>query len=133
MEGGVRILKWNYYGVKIIKQIVVEGEAISERVDENFAEDADQIFEESVLLVHAQSVAHAYKIAKKKSSELDEPYKNQYGQQVIWRFVEAVDCYLIGTQVRSGTEVYSCFHRTDSNSTTKEFIEKWFRNDDDGV
>lgn len=41
MEGGVRTLKWNYYGVKIIKQIVVEGEPISERIDEKFVEDAD--------------------------------------------------------------------------------------------
>lgn len=44
--------------------------------------------------------------------------------------MKAVDCYLIGTEVGSGTEVYSCFHYTDSNITAEEFIDKWFYHED---
>lgn len=45
--------KWNYYGVKIIKQIIVEGEPIPDLIDENFVKSTDQMFEESVILIHA--------------------------------------------------------------------------------
>lgn len=117
--------------MKIIKQIIVEGEADHKLTDENYAAaDAKQLFEESIMLVRAQSFEHAYKIAEKKSLEYDEPYKNPYGQQVTWKFIEALDCYLIGREVGSGTEVYSCFHDTDPDVTAKEFIDKWFRPDD---
>lgn len=71
--------KWNYYGVKIIKQIIVKGDPISDLIDENFVKSTDQMFEESVILIHAQSFEHAYKIAERKSVEFNEPYKNQYG------------------------------------------------------
>lgn len=120
---------WNYYGVKIIKQIVVEGEAIPELIDENFAEETGQLFEESVMLVRAQSFEHAYKIAEKKTLEFDEPYKNPYGQQVTWKFIEAVDCYYIGKELVSGTEVYSCLHNVEADLTADKFIDTWFRQD----
>lgn len=45
--------KWNYYGVKIIKQIIIEGESIPDLIDRNFVKSTDQMFEESVILIHA--------------------------------------------------------------------------------
>lgn len=124
--------RWNYYGVKIIKQILVEGQPNPELVDEYYEEDGKQSFEESVMLVRAQSFEHAYKIAEKKTTEFEEPYQNPYGQQVTWKFIKAVDCYLILEELVSGTEVYSCFHNTDSGVSADEFINKWFNCDDDG-
>ena len=39
------------------------------------------------MLVHAQSVDHAYKIARKKIKEVEIPYQNKYGQQVTWKLL----------------------------------------------
>lgn len=121
---------WNYYGVKIIKQILVEGEPNPDLIDEYYEEDCGQTFEESIVLVRAQSFEHAYKIAIKKSTEFDEPYQNPYGQQVTWKFIDAVDCYLILEELESGVEVYSCFHNTASDVSADEFINKWFSSND---
>ena len=117
---------WNFYGVKIIKQIIVEGEPDPNLIDEFYEDDDEQLFEESLLLVRAQSSDHAYKIAKKKTIEHEEPYLGKYGQQVLWKFIEAVDCFEMLDELKSGAEVYSCLHTTDKNETASGFIEKWF-------
>ena len=117
---------WCFYGVKIIKQIIVEGEPDSNLIDEFFGNDNEQHFEESLLIVRAQSFEHAYKIAEKKAMENEEPYPNMYGQQVVWKFIEAVDCFEILDELKSGAEVYSCFHVTQKSESANEFIEKWF-------
>ena len=46
---------WDYYGIKIIKQIVVEGAPDPILLDEFYDDDGKHMFEESVMLVHAQS------------------------------------------------------------------------------
>jgi hypothetical protein len=55
---------WNWYGVKIIKQIVVEGEPDETLPDEFYEDDGKQQFEESLMLVRAQSFEHAYKVSE---------------------------------------------------------------------
>ena len=118
---------WKYYGVRIIKQIIVEGEPDPTLIDDKFYDDIDeQHFEESIMLVRAQSFEQAYKIAEKKTTKYEEPYQNMYGQKVEWKYIQSVDCYSIGDDLESGTEVYSCFHTTGKNVTANEFIEKWF-------
>jgi len=119
---------WDYYGVKIIKQIVVEGEPDPALLDEFYEDDDKQMFEEAVMLIHAQSFDHAYKVAKKKVEEAEKPYPNKYGQQVTWKLVDIVDCFLILNKLASGTEVYSCFHTTQDNA--KDFMNKWFNQTD---
>jgi len=121
---------WNYYGVKLIKQIFVEGEPDPTLIDELYDDNDEQHFEESVMLVRAQSFEHAYKIAEKKAIEDEEPYQNMYGQNVIWKFIKAVDCFSICGDLKSGTEVYSCFHITGKDEPAVEFIEKWFKTSD---
>jgi len=123
---------WDYYGVKIIKQILIEGEPDPNLIDETYEDDDEQTFEESVMLVRAQSFDHAYKIAEKKTQQYEEPHTNPYGQQVTWKFIAAVDCFSILEEPVSGTEVYSCFHITDKNVTAKDFLDKWFNYTEDG-
>lgn len=123
---------WNYYGVKIIKQILVEGEPDLNLIDKDFDNSDIQSFEESIILVRARSFDEAYEIAECKSTEFDKPYENPYGQIVNWKFIEAVDCYLILETLESGTEVYSCFHNVDSNISARDFIDKWFDLESDG-
>lgn len=124
---------WSWYGVKIIKQIVVMGAPDAELMEEaktyglDFAEDCKQVFEESIMIVKAQSFDHAYKIAKKTTNIDNEKYLNIYGQEVEWKFIDAVDCFhLFDDILITGTEVYSCLHSADKNTTADEFINKWF-------
>lgn len=130
---------WSWYGVKIIKQIVVIGEPNAEMVESakehglDYVEDGKQDFEESIMLVKAQSFDHAYKIAEEKTGIGSEKYPNIYGQEVEWKFVEAVDCFhLFDDKLKTGTEVYSCFHSTDKDTSAEEFVSKWFNSSEDG-
>lgn len=50
---------WYWYGVKIIKQLIVEGEPDEMLLDEFYEDDDKQQFEESLMLVRAQSFEHA--------------------------------------------------------------------------
>jgi hypothetical protein len=128
---------WDFYGVKIIRQILLEGQPdldlvkkvakdLDLAVDELLEDNYKQSFEESIMLVRAQSYQHACKIAEKKAKEFVKPGLNPYGQNVTWEFVKVVDCYWIIDDLVTGAEVYSCFHDTDKNITTDEFINKWF-------
>jgi len=115
---------WGFYGVKIIKQILVSGEPDPIYIDEYYNDD--QYFEESIMIIRAQSFEHACKIAKKKATEDEEPYENIYGQKVVWKFIGTVDCFEIWDEIKSGAEVYSCFHSANKNETASEFINKRF-------
>ena len=125
--------KWDFYSVKIIKQIIVEGEPDPNLIDEFYDDYDEQHFEESILLIRARSSEHAYKIAEKKATESEEPYTNKYGEQVVWKFIKAVDCYEILDELKTGAEIYSCLHATDRNETASEFLEKWFSEINKGI
>ncbi len=106
---------WDFYAVKIIKQIVTEGEPDSSLVDEfYFMDNEEQVFEESIMLVRVQSINHACKIAETKAKEQEEPYENKYGEQVIWRFLRVADCQMIFDELKTGAEVYSCLYHTNT-------------------
>lgn len=131
---------WKWYGVKIIKQIIVTGEPDQKLVNEasekyglEYVEDGNQDFEESIMLVKAQSFEHAYKIAEKKSSDSSSKYTNIFGQEVEWRFLEAVDCFEIIDELKSGTEVYSCFLTADKAITAEDFLKNWYSCSDEGI
>ena len=120
---------WDFYGVKIIKQIIIEGDPdftdLQKSEIDSYVNNNQQLFEESILLVHAQSFDHAYKIAEKKSMEDEISYQNVYKQKVLWKFIDAVDCFLCG-EIKSGEEVYACFHTVEKDMTANDFIGKWF-------
>jgi hypothetical protein len=130
---------WSFYGVKLIRQILVEGQPdlnlvkkvakdLDLTVEELLEDNGNQSFEESIMLVHAQSYAHANKIAEKKALESAEekPGLNPYGQKVTWKFIRIVDCWWIIDDLVTGAELYCCFHDSDRSVTADEFINKWF-------
>ena len=119
----IRKSAWNWFGVKIVKQIIVQGEPDKNLIDEFYTNDNIKHFEETLVLVRAQSFDHAYKIAETNAKLDDETYPNIYGQIVSWKFIDAVDCFLIGNEIKSGIEVYSCIHSTVNNAN--EFMEKY--------
>lgn len=118
---------WNWYGVKIIKQIIVEGEPDKALIDEFYTADDEKHFEESIVIVRAQSFDHAYKIAETNANKATVCYPNVYNQQVTWKLIKAVDCFRICDEIKSGAEVYSSFHSTKSN--VEDFISKYLTNE----
>ena len=113
---------WNWYGVKLIKKLNIKGKPKKELIDEYY-KDTVQNFEETIVVVKAQSFDQAYKIAEEKALKDNEPYHNIYGQEVSWDLVKAIDCFLIYDEIESGTEVYSCFYQTSKAVSDNSFIQ----------
>jgi len=125
---------WNYYGVKLIYQAVITGRPVTERLDENYT-GTHTFFEESIMLVRAQSFEHAYDIAMRKAhgySGNTGTHENPYGQAVEWKLIDAIDCYLIGGELTSGTELYSLYSHVGKEVAPSEYImQKYKYNLDD--
>ncbi|MFB2346678.1 DUF4288 domain-containing protein [Priestia megaterium] len=98
-----------WYGVKVLYKHLIVGKPNPEKIDENYEEH--QIFEESILLIKAQSFDQAYEIAEKKAKECEDSYTNVYDQTVKFQFIESLDAFLLfeEDEFPSGTEVYSRF------------------------
>lgn len=117
-------IKW--FTVKIINVIDVIGSAIPELVDKHFLENY-RAYEESILLVKADSFEQAYEIAEKLAKQDQTEYINIYGQRVEKRYYEAIDCYSVGEErIKSGLEVYSTFVRSTTQVQPNEFVQTFF-------
>jgi hypothetical protein len=103
---------WKYYGVKIIKKIVIEGEPNPDLIDEDYSDNREQLFEESIMLISAQSYEHALKAAEKRAKATEVSYQNKYNEQVIWKLIRVIDCFEIMGTLVSGVEVYSRLYTT---------------------
>lgn len=112
---------WKYYGVKQIYQSRIIGNPIEERIDENYS-DYYVFFEESIILVKAQSFEHAYRIARSRANE--DKYINMYGQTVECKLVDAIDCFLIDEEPKTGVEIYSSITPVSKGVSAKEYLEQ---------
>lgn len=118
--------KWQWYSVKLLFECIISAEAESDTIDENYTND-HKTYEESIVLVKAQSFKHAYKIAEKKAKEVEIDYTNPYGELVTWKFVDSIDCFsLIDENFNTGVELYSRFLRVPKNINTKEVIQHYY-------
>ncbi|AZQ63937.1 DUF4288 domain-containing protein [Flammeovirga pectinis] len=95
------------YGVKNIYRFSVEGEPDKTLIDSNYEKNY-QAFEESIMLVIADSFERAYEIAELKAKKAEDTYTNCYGQTVKYRFIDSIDCYSISeNELEDGMELYS--------------------------
>lgn len=117
-----------YYSVKLIYQATITGEPKAERMDE-FYTGHHTFFEESVLLVCAQSFEQAYAIAERKARDNEGTHTNPYGQTVLWKLIDAVDCYLIGSTLEDGTELYSLITPKSKEITAGEYLLQTYGHD----
>jgi hypothetical protein len=105
-----RPLQLSWYGVKLLYAYEMLGEPEKELLDEHFVEDYIA-YEESVIIVLADSFDNAYIKAELIAAEHNFEYPNIYGQTVQKSHIESVDCYLIddenAVQLQEGVEVYS--------------------------
>ncbi|GAA5042792.1 hypothetical protein GCM10011506_45650 [Marivirga lumbricoides] len=117
------------YGIKNVFQFSIEGAPDNSLVDSNYKKNY-QAFEESIMLVTADSFDDAYEVAKKKAREAEDTYVNIYGQTVLIKFIDSVDCYSISeSELENGMEVYSNIIETDTLTSPKKYIEDNFRID----
>ncbi len=115
---------WKYYSVKLIFQMIVTGEPIPERIDGDYS-DRYTFFEESIMLVRAQSFKHAYAVAERNALKFKEPYTNIYGQLVETKLVDAIDCFLVYPNDKgftAGTELYSSISTVEKATSPSEYM-----------
>jgi hypothetical protein len=118
--------KWEWYAVKILFESIISGEPTPEKIDKNYSKTL-KTFEESIIIVKAQSFDHAYKIVEKKAKDNEHDYINPYDEKVEWRFVDFLDCFsLFDENINSGTEVYSRFIQVPIEMKTEEVMNKFF-------
>ncbi len=127
---------WQWFSVKLIFEDIVSGEPKPDSIDENY-NNSFRNFNESIVIVKAQSYSHAYKIAEKKAGQMELEYTNPYGELVTLKFDQAIDCYRIGEEILdTGLEVYWRQLRVAKNMDTEDFIDRYYPetvDDSDGV
>ena len=112
-------MKW--YSVKLLYRFTVTGEP--DDLDEYYSDDKE-IFEETVMLVLADSFEDAYKKAEETARARSDSFVNRYDQQVKYKFAESLDCYCLGDSITDGTEVYSAIKGAPKGTTTDLYIDK---------
>ncbi|MGK0391232.1 MAG: hypothetical protein ACI94Y_003994 [Maribacter sp.] len=115
-----------WFGVKIVYINRIEGEAKPELIDENFMPHFIA-YEESVVVIRAKSFKKAYIKAGKIAKENENEYENRYGQKVITRYFDAIDCFqLFDEKLKNGTEVYSNIIESSTKLERRDFIKQMF-------
>lgn len=130
-EGGKKVKKsknskWQWYSVKLIFESIISGEPEPETIDRHYT-NVNKNFEESIIIVKAQSFDHAYKIAEKKARDMELEYTNPYGELVNMKFIQAIHSYLIGDEtLNSGLEVYWRQLRVSRDIETEDFLDRYY-------
>ncbi len=97
------------------------------QVDENY-DNSTETYEESHLLVKAESSEDATLLGKKLGQEAEHDYKNQYEETVCWKLVKVLDVFeLMDEELKTGTEVYSRFILVPRESGTQDVLKKFFQ------
>lgn len=119
-----------WYGVKVLYKYLIVGKPNGkpniEKIDQNYEEH--QIFEESILLIKAQSFDQAYEIAEKKAKECEDSYTNVYDQTVNFQLIESLDAFLLfeEDEFPSGTEVYSRFLHIPKEESLANVLSRYY-------
>lgn len=99
-----------WYAVKLLYKITIHKKPCPKRIKlfgKFYCSKNKQFFEESILLVYADSFEQAYQFAEKKAKENCNSYINLYGQEVKTKIYKWIDCFFIEKHLKEGTEVYS--------------------------
>ncbi|WP_419884139.1 DUF4288 domain-containing protein [Peribacillus sp. B-H-3] len=95
-------------------------------MDKNYT-NTHKTYEESIMLVKAQSFEHAYSIAEKKAKDEEHDYLNPYEETVEWKYVDALDCFhLFDETLKTGTELYSRFFRVPKDVPREKVITLYY-------
>ena len=98
------------YAVKLLFESVNSGEPNPSKIDEHYEENHDTLFEESIILVKANSLEEAHELGEKIALQSEDTYDNMYGEQVTWTFRKVLHVFeLDDTPFETGKELYARF------------------------
>jgi len=112
-----------WYAVKSLYKMAIVGKPIPELIDDYFS-DQDTFFEESIILVTANSFEEAYQIAEAEAKKVSDVYTNKYGQTITKEFYDSIDCFELSDPPQILTEVYSRSFATISTRVISHLLLK---------
>ncbi|PDZ17622.1 S-ribosylhomocysteinase [Bacillus sp. AFS094611] len=120
-------MQHNMYAVKLLFESVHSGEPDPTKIDEHYEENQNTLFEESIILVTANSLEEAYELGEKIAMQSEEPYDNVYGEQVTWTFRKVLHVFeLDDTPFETGKELYGRFLHVKKNETVDTVVQKYY-------
>ncbi|MED0947582.1 DUF4288 domain-containing protein [Bacillus mobilis] len=115
------------YAVKLLFESVHSGEPNPTKMDEHYEEHHDTLFEESIILVKANSLEEAYKLGEKIAMQSEDTYDNMYDEQVKWTFRKVLHVFeLDDTPFETGKELYARFLHVKKNETVDTVVPKYY-------
>ncbi|PEC19706.1 DUF4288 domain-containing protein [Bacillus cereus] len=116
------------YAVKLLFESVHSGEPNPSKIDEHYEENHDTLFEESIILVKANSLEEAHKLGEKLAIQSELTYENVYEEQVTWKFRKVLHVFeLDDTPFETGKELYARFLHVKKNETVDTVVKKYYR------
>ncbi|MCL2677428.1 MAG: DUF4288 domain-containing protein [Clostridiales bacterium] len=114
---------WKWYAVNLLFESTISGEPNKELIDENFSNEF-KLYEERIVVVHAQSPDHAYKLAEIDVKISEMVYKNPYDQTVHKKLAASINCQeLFDSEIKTGTEIYSRLFPEPTDMKVETVIE----------
>ncbi|WP_439874296.1 DUF4288 domain-containing protein [Bacillus mycoides] len=120
-------MQHNTYAVKLLLESIHSGEPDPTKMDEHYEENHDTLFEESIILVKANSIAEAHELGEKIAIHSEESYDNMYGERVTWKFRKVLHVFeLNDTSFETGTELYARFLHVKKNETIDTVVKAYY-------
>jgi hypothetical protein len=112
-----------WYTVKLLYRLMVSGDPDRAKLDARYT-DNRLYFRESMLLVKADSVDHAFVLAANTAKSNYERYQNRYSQTVTSEFDRTIDCFRLSDMPGSFAEVYSSVFPAHVGENTHHMLMK---------
>ncbi|MGE5404511.1 MAG: DUF4288 domain-containing protein [Candidatus Saccharibacteria bacterium] len=112
--------RWEWYSARILYEINISGKVDAALPDHELHY---RTFEESIIVIKAQSIMHAHRVAEKKALEYECSYPNCYGEKVEWKFSQILDVIdLFDNKIETGTEIYYRIVRVPQEASMEEVV-----------
>ncbi|SCN09141.1 Uncharacterized protein BCINRASA_05293 [Bacillus wiedmannii] len=120
-------MQHNMYAVKLLFESVHSGEPDPTRIDEHYEESHNTLFEESIILVKANSIEEAHELGEKIAILSEESYDNMYDEQVTWTFRKVLHVFeLDDTSFETGKELYARFLHVKKNEKVDTVVKAYY-------
>ncbi|KAB2443111.1 DUF4288 domain-containing protein [Bacillus luti] len=115
------------YAVKLLFESVHSGKPNPSKVNAHYEEDHDTLFEESIILVKANSLEEAHVLGEKFAIQSELTYENVYEEKVTWKFRKVLHVFeLNDTSFETGTELYARFLHVKKNETVDTVVKQYY-------
>ncbi|QWG46982.1 DUF4288 domain-containing protein [Bacillus mycoides] len=115
------------YAVKLLFESIHSGEPNPSKIDEHYEENHDTLFEESIILVKANTLEEAHELGEKIALQSEDTYDNMYDVQVTWKFRKVLHVFeLNDTSFETGTELYARFLHVKKNETVDTVVKQYY-------